>query len=191
MSKFVKLKKGFDIRLVGKADKKIVPVAPSETYVLKPTDFVGLQSPKLLVHEGDKVKAGTPLFFDRKNEEVLYTSPVSGEVVEISRGEKRKLLSVKILADKTIEYVEFPQYANNELGTIKREDIVSNLLKSGAWANIIQRPYGIVANPQDTPKSIFISTFDTHPLAPDNEFLLKGKEQYFQTGINILKKLTS
>ena len=191
MSKFVKLKKGFDIRLVGKADKKVVPVAPSETYVLKPTDFVGLQSPKLLVHEGDKVKAGTPLLFDRKNEEVLYTSPVSGEVIEINRGEKRKLLSVKILADKSIDYVEFPKYSNTDIGTISREDIVSNLLKSGAWINIIQRPYGIIANPQDTPKSIFISTFDTHPLAPDTEFLLKGKEQHFQTGVNILKKLTS
>ncbi len=191
MSKFVKLKKGFDIRLVGKADKKVVPVTPSETYVLKPTDFVGMQSPKLLVQEGDKVKAGTPLLFDRKNEEVLYTSPVSGEVIEINRGEKRKLLSVKILADKTIEYVEFPKYSNADIGSLSKEDIVNNLLKSGAWVNIIQRPFGIVASPQDTPKSIFISTFDTHPLAPDNEFLLKGQEQSFQIGINILKKLTS
>lgn len=191
MSKFVKLKKGFDIRLVGKADKKIVPVAPSETYVLKPTDFVGLQSPKLLVHEGDKVKAGTPLLFDRKSEEVLYSSPVSGEVIEINRGEKRKLLSVKILADKTIEYVEFPKYSDAEISNLSREDILSNLLKSGSWINIIQRPFGIVADPQDTPKSIFISTFDTHPLAPDTAFLLKGQEQNFQIGINILKKLTS
>lgn len=191
MSKFVKLKKGFDIRLVGRADKKIAPVAPSETYVLKPTDFVGLQSPKLLVHEGDKVKAGTPLLFDRKSEEVLYTSPVSGEVIEINRGEKRKLLSVKILADKTIEYIEFSKYSQTDIDNLSREDIVNTLLKSGAWINIIQRPYGIVADAQDTPKSIFISTFDTHPLAPDYEFLLKGQEQFFQTGINILKKLTS
>ena len=191
MSKFVKLKKGFDIRLVGKADKKVVSVAPSETYVLKPTDFVGMQSPKLLVQEGDKVKAGTPLLFDRKNEEVLYTSPVSGEVIEINRGEKRKLLAIKILADKTIEYVEFPKYSNTDIGSLNREDLVANLLKSGAWVNIIQRPFGIVANPQDTPKSIFISTFDTHPLAPDSEFILKGQEQNFQLGINILKKLTS
>lgn len=191
MSKFIKLKKGFDIKLVGKADKKIATVAPSETYALKPTDFVGLQSPKLMAHEGDKVKAGTPLLFDRKMENVFFTSPVSGEVVEIKRGEKRKLLEIKILADSTIDYVAFPQYAPSEIEALSRETIVENLIKSGVWPNIIQRPYGVIANPEDTPKSIFISTFDTNPLAPDYEFLLKGEEEHFQTGINILKKLTS
>lgn len=191
MSKFIKLKKGFDIKLVGKADKKIATPAQSETYALKPTDFVGLQSPKVLAHEGDKVKAGTPLLFDRKMENVLFTAPVSGEVIEIKRGEKRKLLEIKILADSTIDYVAFPQYTASEIGTLSRESIVENLIKSGVWPNIIQRPYGVIANPEDTPKSIFISTFDTSPLAPDYELLIKGQEQHFQTGINILKKLTA
>lgn len=191
MSKFIKLKKGFDINLVGKAEKKIAPAAPSETYALKPTDFVGMESPKLVVHEGDIVKAGSPLLFDRKMESVLYTAPVSGEVVEIKRGEKRKLLEIKILADKEIDYVAFPKHSASEIGGLAREIIIENLLKSGVWPNIIQRPYGIIANPADSPKAIFISTFDTSPLAPDYEFLLKDQEQYFQTGIALLKKLTS
>lgn len=191
MSKFIKLKKGFDIRLVGKAEKKIAEVASPETFAVKPTDFVGLERPKVVVNEGDTVKAGTPLFFDRKSERVLYTSPVSGEVAEIKRGEKRKLLEIKILADKEIQYEDFQKFSSSEISGLSKDAVVNHLLKSGAWPNIIQRPYGIVANPEDSPKAIFISTFDTSPLAPDYEFLLKGQEQYFQIGVDVLKKLTS
>lgn len=191
MSKFIKLKKGFDIRLAGKAEKKIADVAPAETFALKPSDFVGLKRPKMVVNEGDKVKAGTPLFFDRQEERVLYTAPVSGEIIEIKRGDKRKLLEVKILADKTIEYEAFPKLSASEISALPKESVIDTLLKSGVWPNIIQRPYGIVADPDDSPKAIFISSFDTSPLAPDYEFLYKGQEQYLQAGIDVLKKLTT
>ena len=191
MSKFIKLKKGFDIRLAGKAEKKIAEVSKPDTFAVKPTDFVGLERPKVIVSEGDTVKAGTPLFFDRKSEKVLFTAPVSGEITEIKRGEKRKLLEIRILADREVQYEAFQKFSPSEISGVSRDVIIDNLLKSGVWPNIIQRPYGIVANPDDSPKAIYISTFDTSPLAPDYEFLLKGQEQYFQMGIDVLKKLTS
>lgn len=191
MSQTIKLKKGFDINLAGKAEKKIIEVTQPETYALKPTDFVGVNRSKLLVKEGDNVKAGSPIFFERNAEDILYTSPVSGEIVEINRGDKRKVLEVKILADKEIEFENFKKYATSEMSGLSKEDALEQLKKSGAWANIIQRPYGCVANPQDTPKSIFISSFDSSPLAPDYSFVLNGQEQYFQAGIDVLKKLTS
>ncbi len=191
MSETIKLKKGFDINLAGKAEKKIAEIDQPETFALKPSDFPGISRPKLHVAEGDNVKAGTPLLFDKVFPDVQYTSPVSGEIVEIKRGEKRRLLEIKILADKEIEYEEFKKHSVSDVTSLSREDAQELMVKSGVWPNIIQRPYGVVADPADTPKSIFISTFDTNPLAPDYSFLLEGQEQYFQAGINVLKKFTS
>ncbi len=191
MSKTIKLKKGFDINLAGKAEKKIIDIAQPKTFAVKPTDFLGIERPKLLVKEKDTVKAGTPVLFDKKLPDVKYTSPVSGEVVEIRRGAKRKLLEIVILADQQIEYETFKTYTVSELKGISREEAQEQLLNSGVWANIIQRPYGIVANPEDTPKAIFISTFDTHPLAPDYDFLLKDQKQFVEAGFEVLSLFTS
>lgn len=191
MSQTLKLKKGFDLNLAGKAEKRLIEVTQSDTYAVKPTDFSGLSRPKLLVKEGDNVKAGSPIFFERNREDILYTSPVSGEVVEIKRGEKRKVLEVRILADKQVEFEQFKKYSSSDIANTSKEDIVSQLITSGGWTNIIQRPYGCVASPEDSPKSIFISAFDSNPLAPDYNFMLQGQEQYFQAGIDILKKFTS
>ena len=185
----IKTRKGFDINLVGKAALQLGNVEQSETFVIKPTDFVGMDRPKVVVREGDIVKAGTPLFFDKKSEKVLYTSPVSGEVVEVKRGDKRKLLEIKILADKQIEYENFTKYSVSDMTNLKGEDVKESLLKSGTWLNIIQRPYGIVANPDEDPRAIFISAFDSNPLAPDYDFLYKNDGQYFQAGIDALKKM--
>ncbi|MFC4874053.1 Na(+)-translocating NADH-quinone reductase subunit A [Negadavirga shengliensis] len=190
MSKLVKLKKGFDIRLVGKAGKQIGDFQPVKTFAIKPTDFIGMQRPKVLVKEGDTVKAGTPILFDKKMEKVQFVAPVSGEIVEIKRGEKRKLLEIKILADSEIQFEQFGKFSDAEIESASREKIVDHMTASGVWPQIIQRPYGVIANPEDEPKSIFISGFDTHPLAPDYDFLLKGQEKYFHAGINILRKLT-
>ncbi|AGA78265.1 Na(+)-translocating NADH-quinone reductase subunit A [Echinicola vietnamensis] len=191
MSKLVKLKKGFDIKLEGKAEKKTEAFPPAQTFAIKPTDFVGMQRPKVTVKEGDTVKAGTPILFDKKLESVLYAAPVSGEIVEIKRGEKRKLLEIKIMADKEISYEEFSKFSESDLKSLTKEQATDALLKGGVWPQIIQRPFGIVANPEDEPKAIFISGFDSHPLAPDYGVLLKGQEKYFQAGLNTLKKLTS
>lgn len=187
MSKIVKLRKGFDLKLVGKAPLELANFAGAQTFAIKPTDFPGIQRPKVLVNEGDTVKAGSPILIDKALDQVIYAAPVSGEIVEVKRGEKRKLLEIKILADSTVSHENFGKIDLNQ----SREEIAAKLASSGVWPNIIQRPYGIVANPQDTPKAIFISGFDTNPLAPDYGFTLQGEEKYFQAGIDALAKLTS
>ncbi len=190
MSKIVKLKNGFDINLAGKAQKNIANTPPSETFAIKPTDFVGMKRPKLLVAEGDNVKAGTPVLYDKMQENVMICSPVSGEVVEVKRGAKRKLLEIKILADKEVEYEQFKTFNVSELKNLSREEAQAQMTKGGVWPNIIQRPYGIIAKEEDSPKAIFISAFDTHPLAADPAFTLKGEDEAFKTGIEILQKFT-
>jgi Na+-transporting NADH:ubiquinone oxidoreductase subunit A len=188
MGKFIRLKKGFDINLAGKAAPTFATSDQPETFAIKPTDFFGVYMPKVVVKEGDTVQAGSPLFHDKKHEGIVFTAPVSGEIVEINRGEKRKLLEVKILADKSVEYVQFPKYTISEIANLTREKAQEQILKSGVWPNLVQRPFGIVADPTETPKSIFISGFDSHPLAPDYNVLFKGQDQFFQVGIDILKK---
>ncbi|WP_339867816.1 Na(+)-translocating NADH-quinone reductase subunit A [uncultured Algoriphagus sp.] len=188
MSKIVKLKKGFDINMVGKAKQELADFAPAQTFAIKPTDFIGLQRPKVLVNEGDTVKAGTPILIDKALDQVIYAAPVSGKIVEVKRGDRRKLLEISILADATIV---LEQLGAVNIASLDRDALAAKLAASGVWPNIIQRPYGIVANPADTPKSIFISAFDTHPLAPDYAFALQGQEKYLQAGIEALAKLTS
>jgi Na+-transporting NADH:ubiquinone oxidoreductase subunit A len=147
MGKFIRLKKGFDINLAGKAALKWT--TESLKLLFRPSDFHGIYMPKMVVNEGDTVKAGH-LCSMIKKEQIMFTSPVSGEVVEVKRGEKRKLLEVKILADKTIEYVPFTKYTVSEIASLTREKAQEQILKSGVWPNIIQRP-GIVADPAETP----------------------------------------
>jgi len=190
MSKTVKLRKGFDINLAGKAENKISDSQHSRTYAVKPTDFIGMQRPKALVAVGDSVKAGTPVLVDKKNETVNYVAPVSGEIVDIKRGEKRKLLEIVILADKKIEYESFQNYSTSDLVKVSKDDLKEQMLKAGVWPNIIMRPYGVVADSNDTPKSIFISGFDSSPLAPDYNISFKGEDKAFQAGVSVLKKFT-
>jgi len=190
MPKTVKLRKGFDINLAGKAENKISDSLHSRTYAVKPTDFIGIQRSKALVAVGDSVKAGTPILADKKNEAVNYVAPVSGEIIDIKRGEKRKLLEIVILADKEIEYESFKNYSTSDLIKVSKDDLKEQMLTAGVWPNIIMRPYGVVADFNDTPKSIFISAFDTSPLAPDYNIIFKGEEKTFQAGVSVLKKFT-
>ncbi|HLT81318.1 MAG TPA: Na(+)-translocating NADH-quinone reductase subunit A [Cyclobacteriaceae bacterium] len=191
MGKHIRLRKGFDINLAGKASPTISTPDQPDVFAIKPTDFEGVYLPRVLVNVGDTVKAGTPLFRDKRFEQVMFTAPVSGEVIEIKRGEKRKLLEVKVLADKSFEHVEFRKYSAGDLTSLSREQAQEQLLSSGVWANLVQRPFGVIADPGETPKAIFISGFDSHPLAPDYNLIFKGEEQYFQAGIDVLKKFTS
>ena len=186
MSKIITLRKGLDINLVGKPQESLADAPQALEYALSPLDFEGV-TPKLLVKEGDRVKAGTPLFFNKYNERVLFTSPVSGTVAAVNRGEKRKVLSVTVTPDASQEYEEFEK---TDLGSASREQIVSLLLRSGLWPMIVQRPYGIIADPSDTPKAVFISAFDSAPLAPDYNFVLKAEQKNLQTGIDVMRKLT-
>ncbi|MEO9965717.1 MAG: Na(+)-translocating NADH-quinone reductase subunit A [Reichenbachiella sp.] len=188
MSQNIKLKKGFDINLAGKAEKKIGELPLAETYAIKPTDFVGMNRPKLLVKEGDNVKAGTPILVDKLVENVIYASPVSGEIAEVVRGAKRKILEVRILADKEVSFESFEKHT--DIKSLSKEAAIAQMTQGGVWPNIIQRPFGVVANPDDSPKNIFVSTVDTHPLAPDMNFILEGQKNYFEAGIAVLAKLT-
>lgn len=187
MTKVIKLKKGLDIRLQGKPQPKLANAKSPSVYALKPSDFPGL-TPKLSVQVDQEVKAGTELFFDKYNPEVKYTSPVSGKVVAVNRGERRRILEVVVEADGKNESLNFTKANPLQLS---REEIVKNLLESGNWTFIRQRPYAIVANPQHSPKSVFVSTFDSAPMAPDYQFIMKDKLEAFQTGINALSKLTT
>lgn len=190
MGKFIRLRKGFDINLSGKSVPKVIEPEPADTYVLKPTDFNGLYMPKPIVKEGDVVKAGTALFQDKRFDQVVYASPVSGEVVEVKRGEKRRLLEIKVLADRKMEYESFKKYSVSDIANLSAEEAKNHIVRSGVWPNLVQRPFGVVADPNATPKSIHVSAFDSHPLAPDYNILFKGQDHHFQIGIDVLKKLT-
>ncbi len=187
----IKLKRGFDINLAGKAKAEMGEAIHPETYIFQPSNFVGNKRPKVVAKEGDIVKAGTPIFFDKLNEQVKYAAPVSGTVTEVIRGEKRKPLGIKIAADRDIQYAEFAKHDSSQLSGLGRDQIIEQLTQSGVWPNIIERPFGIVANPKNTPKAIFISGFDTSPLAPDYDFVFQGQEKYLQAGIDILSNLTN
>ena len=186
MSNIIELKKGLDIPISGNAAQKTKKVIIPDVVAVKPTDFRGLV-PKLLVREGDEVLAGSPVFADKLSPEILFTSPVSGTVTEIVRGEKRKLLEIRIKADKEQRYEDF---GISKVSGLDAESIRKTLLKSGLWPSIVKRPYGIIANPSEQPKEIFISAFSTAPLAANPEYTLRDEFANIQTGIDALKKLT-
>lgn len=187
MPEIFKITKGLDINLSGKAERFFGKANDPELYALKPTDFHGLV-PKLEVREGSAVKAGTTLFVDKARPDIRFTSPVSGTVTAINRGERRMILEVVVKPDTTIQYESF--VTGNPLD-MAADDIKARVLLSGIWPAIRQRPYNVIADPAVQPKSVFISAFDTAPLAPDYDFIIQGSEQDFQTGVDALSKLTS
>ena len=186
MSDTIKIKKGLDLPIHGEAELRVTEALNIRTYAVQPTDFVGLV-PRLKVAEGDKVTAGTPLFQDKNNEKILFTSPVNGQVKAVVRGEKRKLLAVIV---ETTEDVA-PAQTNTVAAPANREALVEKMLECGAWTMLRQRPFGIVANPDTTPKAIFVSCFDSAPLAIDTDFVMKGREKEFEAGVKALAMLTN
>lgn len=186
MSKVIKLRKGLDIHLLGVAERVLAKSPLADAYALKPSDYRGV-IPKLLVKPGDKVKAGSALFFDKEHPEVLFSSPVSGEVADIVRGEKRKILSVVVKPDAEQTSEQFPV---TPIAELQRETVKETLLKAGFWPMLIQRPYGIIAKTNTVPKAIFVSGLDTAPLAPDLNFLVQDQGDQLIAGLEVLKKLT-
>ena len=181
----IKLRKGLDIHLQGRAEEKKVSVAKCEEYALVPSAFTGV-TPKVVVREGDKVQAGDALFVDKNHLEVLFASPVSGVVTAVERGERRKVLCVKVKADDKQQFVDF---GTSDVTSLKGEQVKAALLKAGLFGYINQLPYAVVANPSDAPKAIFVSALRDMPLAGDFEFELKGQEKDFQTGLTALSKM--
>ena len=187
MSKDIRIKKGLDIKLVGTAEQTTSKAVLSNVYAINLEDFHGI-IPKMLIKQGAEVKAGDALFYDKNREDMLFVSPVSGELVEINRGARRRILSLKILADKEQSTLAHPIIDVNKAS---KEEIKSYLLKGGCWPFIKQRPYDIVADPDDNPKAIFISGYTTAPLAADSDYVLKGKENELQAAVTALGKMTN
>ena len=185
MAKVIKLRKGMNMNLKGKAEAKVVAIDASEVYGLVPDAFVGVK-PKLVAKEGDVVKAGDALFVDKLHPEVKFVSPVSGKVTSVERGDRRKILSVQVTADKQQVYADF---GKKNVSSLSGEQVKVALLEAGLFAFFLQRPYAVTANPADTPKAIFVSTFSDMPLAADFEVAVKGNEADFQTGVDALAKI--
>ena len=178
MSKLIKLRKGLDVNLKGKAALETVSVKCPGEYALVPDDFTGMK-PKVVVNEGDTVLAGDALFVDKKHPEVKFVSPVSGTVTLVERGDRRKLLSVRVKSDGKQQSREFDV----------KGDIKTVLMESGMFAFFRQRPYDVVANPEDKPKAIFVSAFNSMPLSQDFSYVVKGQEEEFKAGIKALSAI--
>ena len=178
MAKVIKLRKGLDVKLKGTASLETANVSCPGEYALVPDDFVGVK-PKVVVKEGDSVKAGDALFVDKLHPEVKFVSPVSGTVSQVERGDRRKLLSIRVKADKEQVAREFDV----------KGDVKALLMESGLFAFFRSRPYDVVANPDDNPKAIFVTAFNSMPLSQDFAYVVKGQEQDFQAGITALSKL--
>jgi len=187
MSKSVRIRRGLNINLLGDADKVYASVKNHDIYALKPTDFHGL-TPKLTVKVGDNILAGSVVFYDKYNEKIKFCSPVSGTIQDIVRGEKRRILEIIIKSNSEIIYESHSQKNPKDLS---REQIIDYMLEKGVWPFIRQKPYDIIANPTDLPKSIFISAFKSGPLAIDNDFALYGMDELFQKGLDVITKLTN
>lgn len=187
MANRIKIKKGLQIPLLGESELTARGTVTSEFVRICPEDYPGV-TPKLAVKVDDVVKAGTPLFHEKNHPEMVFVSPVSGVVTEIERGERRRILNIIVKADETNEYVNF---GPKSVASLSAEEIKKSILEAGAWFTIRQRPYDIVAVPNKQPRDIFVTGFDSSPLAPSYDFILEGQEDDFQTGLDALAKLTT
>ena len=187
MSKDIRIKKGLDIKLVGEAEQVTTDISTGGSYAVRPEDFHGI-IPKLIAREGSEVKAGEALFHSKSDERILFASPVSGKVTEIVRGAKRKILSLNILAD---DKQVFHDFGKVDVNTMSAEEVKNHLLSSGCWPFIKQRPYDVIANPNQAPKSIFISAYASAPLAANYDYTLAGRENELQAAVDAIAKLTS
>ena len=169
MTKVVKIKRGLNIPLKGVAAEVLNTVAQSSNFSIVPDDFSGVK-PKPVVKEGEKVKVGTVLFIDKNRPEIKFVSPVSGVLTAINRGDRRKIMSFAIQADAANDSESF---SKQDVAKMSVDEVKQVLLDSGLWPFVKQRPYDIVANPADSPRSIYVSGFDSAPLAPDYDFVFK------------------
>ena len=187
MSKDIRIKKGLDIKLVGEALQTTNELPVKGMFALKPQDFHGI-IPKLIVKEGAEVKAGESVFYSKSDDRILFPSPVSGKVTEIIRGAKRKIVSIKIAADGKQSFKDFGKQDPDKLSV---EEVKNHLLKTGCWPFIKQRPYDVIADPNQTPKSIFVSAYASSPLAAKYDYTLAGKEKELQAALTAISKLTA
>ncbi|NLA64179.1 MAG: NADH:ubiquinone reductase (Na(+)-transporting) subunit A, partial [Bacteroidales bacterium] len=186
MASRIKIKKGLDIPLMGEPQDIFLGEVKSDILKICPEDFTGV-TPKLSVKVGDEVKAGTALMYDRNHPSVKVVSPVSGVVTAIDRGEKRRILNITVERKGVNEFVD---YGIKNALTMKAEEVKEYILDAGLWFFIKQRPYDVVANPDNEPRDIFVTGFSSAPLAPSYDFILKDQEKDVLTGLDALSKLT-
>jgi len=186
MSNDIKIKKGLDIKLQGEAEKALSNAIVSKYYTIRPEDFHGV-IPKLVAKEGSVIKAGETIFYNKANEAMKFVSPVSGEVIEVLRGPKRRIDAIKIQADNEQRFVDHGKFDTSA----NADSLKAHLLATGCWPFIKQRPYDVIANPDKSPKAIFISGYASAPLSADLNFVLKGKETEIQAAVSALGKLTN
>jgi Na+-transporting NADH:ubiquinone oxidoreductase subunit A len=184
----IKLKKGLDLPIKGKPAQEVSNANRVTRVALLGNDYPGMK-PTMLVKEGDIVKLGQPLFTDKKNSSIKFTSPGNGKIIEINRGDKRVFLSlvIELIGNDAIE---FPAETQNGIAKLKREEIIERLIDSGEWTSIRVRPFSKVANPETTPHALFITAMDTNPLSPSIEKIISFNENYFKIGLEVLSKLT-
>ena len=185
MANVIKLHKGLDIHLQGKAEETKLSLKSNGHYALVPDDFVGV-TPKVVVREGDTVKAGDALFVNKLYPEVRFASPVSGKVTAVERGERRKVLCIKVEADKEQHYADFGRH---DVAKMDGQAVKELLLNAGLFGYINQLPYAVSANPVAQPKAIFVSALRDKPLAASFDFEVKGQEPDFITGLQALAKI--
>ena len=186
MSKDISIKKGLDISLVGDAKQVTTQILAGGVYAIRPSDFHGI-TVKLVAKEGSEVKAGDTLFYSKSDDRILFPSPVSGKVTDVIRGERRRVLAIIIAGNITQEYKDFGVKDVDKMST---EEVKNHLLSSGCWPFVKQRPYDVIANPNQSPKAIFISAYDSAPLAADLDYTLKGKELELQLALTAVGKLS-
>ena len=185
-----KLKKGYDIKVAGAAEKTVTDLDVPKKVAVTPNEFRGIKV-KLNVKPGNAVKIGTSLFEDKILPDLQFVSPVSGKVLEINRGERRALMEIVIENDLKNEKDTVGNWNKDDVKKMDADAVKKYLLQGGMWPHIIQRPFSKIANPGDTPRDIFISGMDTAPLAADPNVIMDGMEDHFQIGLDILAKLTS
>jgi len=183
------LKKGYEVKLAGKAEKIVVDAEKSKLFASQPLDYIGLK-PRLEVEEGTEVKIGTSLYYDKQRPEIKFVSPASGKVVQINRGERRAIMEVVIESDNKDDAIDFGKHTGAELEKLNADEIKNQLLGSGLWPVIRQRPFSKIADPGKVPRDIFVCAMDTAPLAADPEFLVENEDENFLAGLKVLKKLT-
>ena len=183
MSTDIRIKNGLSINIKGVADKELKKV-PLPTQLALILDDFHLIVPKLLVKEGQSIKRGQPIFYSKSNEEIKFVSPSSGVIEKITRGDRRKIIEILIKTDKKDLKVK---HKIPNLNNLKKDQVVKLLLESGCWPFIKQRPFDIIANPDEKPKSIHVSCFDSAPLSVDFEFILKDRMDLFKAGLDVLE----
>lgn len=187
MPNVIKIRNGLNIPLKGTSEKRIEKAPPIKEFAVKPIDFHGIR-PKVVAKPGSRVKAGSPVYYDKFYPDVQFTAPVSGEVKEIVRGEKRKILEITIEADEKIEYESFDLPDFHQLDA---ESVRKLMLKAGLWPAIVKRPYGVIPEPDESPDYVYVSAFDTHPLAPDMDFVIAQDTEAYKKGLEVMHILTA